>query len=140
MAGVGATRSAGSSRWDKRARYALNLAIRAHAINQAAHVFIHSPGDQMRGRYDRGGLTPNERAFTRAIYYPIYAVPRARGELPLWSLKLTWGAWERHGDRYGRTVAVRLYRYASGYRHASQQKDQYTAGVGRSTVGDRIDR
>lgn len=135
----GALRSPGSSRWDRRARYALNLAVRAHAVNQAAHVFIHSPGDQMRGRYDRGGRTPNERAFTRAIYYPIYSVPRTLGELPVWSLKLTWGPWERRGDRYGRVVAVRLYRYASGYRHASQQPSQYTAGDGRSSTAGRVD-
>jgi hypothetical protein len=88
---------------------------------------------------DRGGRTVNERAFTRAAYYPVYAVPRAAGELPLWSLKLAWGPIERRGDRYGRVVTVRLFRYASGYRHASQSASQYTAGQGRSTSGDRID-
>jgi hypothetical protein len=135
---TGAPRSPGSARWDTRARYALNRAVEAHAVNGAARVFIHSPGPQFR-RLDRGGRTVNERAFTRAVYYPVYAVPRALGELPVWSLKLEWGPIERHGDRYGRTAAVRLYRYASGYRHASGQASQYTAGQGRSTAGDRVD-
>jgi hypothetical protein len=135
---MGAVRSPGSSRWDRRARYALNRAIEAHAINKAARLFIHSPGPQFR-RLDRGGRTVNERAFTRAIYYPVYAVPRSTGELPLWSLKLVWGPVERRGDRYGRTVAVRLFRYSSGYRHASQQGSQYTAGQDRSSAGRRID-
>jgi hypothetical protein len=132
------TRDPGSRRWDRRARYALNRAVQAHAIGQAARVFIHSPGPQFR-RLDRGGRTVNERAFTRAIYYPVYSVPRALGELPIWSLKLEWGPVERHGDRYGRTVAVRLFRYSSGYRHASRQARQYTAGDNRSTPGHRVD-
>jgi hypothetical protein len=134
---AGALRSPGSSRWDRRARYALNLAARAHAVNAAAHLFIHSPGPQFRA-LDRGGRTANERAFTRAIYYPVFAVPRQRGEIPVWSLKLSWGPVERHGDRYGRVVAVRLFRYSSGYRHASQGR-QYTAGQGRSSAGARVD-
>lgn len=135
---TGAARSPVSTRWDRRARYALNRAVEAFTVGQAAHVFIHSPGPQFR-RLDRGGRTVNERAFTRAAYYPIYSVPRTLGELPVWSLKLTWGPIERHGDRYGRTVAVRLFRYSAGYRHASRQASQYTAGQGRSTSGDRID-
>lgn len=133
-----APRSPGSSRWDRRARYALNMAARAHAVNAGARLFIHSPGPQFRN-LDRGGRTANERAFTRAVYYPVYAVPRQRREIPVWSLRLTWGAIERHGDRYGRVVEMRLFRYSSGYRHASRQARQYTAGDGRSSAGARVD-
>lgn len=131
-------RSPHSSSWDSRARYALNLAVRAFAIGQASHVFVGSPGPQFRN-LDRGGRTANERAFTRAIYYPIYSVPRTLGELPIWSLKLSWGPIERRGDRYGRVVDVRLFRYADGYRHAGRQASQYTAGDNRSTAGHRVD-
>jgi hypothetical protein len=134
---AGAVRSPGSARWDRRARYALNRAAEAFAIGQPAKLFIHSPGPQFRS-LDRGGRTANERAFTRAAYYPIQAVPRAMGELPVWSLKLSWGPVERRGDRYGRVVSVRLFRYGSGYRHASRGP-RYTAGEGAHPIGHRID-
>jgi hypothetical protein len=132
---------------DARARYALLLAIHAHQEHQAARVFVSwvrgdRPGAGGPFKHSNGRvvqLTHKERVLTRAMYHQVAAVPRAAGELPLWSLRLVWGPIERHGSRYGRVVAVRVYRYREGYRHAAAQPSRWIDGDGRSVPGARVD-
>lgn len=124
--------------YDQRVRRVLLRAIVARRENKAVPVFVASPPASFR-RLDRGGRTAHERAFTRSAYYQVFKVPRNAGELPTYSLKLTWGPIAfRHG-RWGRVVRVRLYRYGSGYRHAQSRPQWITDETRRSVPGARID-
>jgi len=136
-----ATRDPLSVAYDRRARYVLLQAIRVHQLSRGGSagvpVFVTSPAGEFR-RLDRGGRTHHERAFQNALYRPVFSEPRRLGELPAWSLKVTWGPVRYRGGRWGRAATVRLYRYASGYRHASQHP-RWTAGeMFRSSPGARI--
>jgi len=128
--------------YDVRVRRVLLRAVRAHQLSKGASrgvaAFVASPAGEFR-RLDRGGRTRHERAFTRSAYYQVFRVPRSAGELPVWSLKLTWGPIRFHRGRWGRAVQVRLYRYGSGYRHAQQHAQWITSDAARSTAGARID-
>ena len=126
--------------YDTRARRALLAAIRSHQHGgTGATVFLPSPPREFR-RLDRGGRTHHERQFQNALYYPVFSLPRQARELPVWSLKVTWGKITFHNGRWGRPARVRLYRYASGYRHAGQ-RPRWTAGeTFRSAPGARIDQ
>jgi len=65
-----------SRQYDGYARKALLGAIRSRAAGgRGVRVFVVSPAAQF-GNRDRGGLTVNERAFSRAAYYPVQQVPR----------------------------------------------------------------
>lgn len=125
--------------YDQRVRRVLLRAILARRDRQGVPVWVASPPAEFR-RLDRGGRTAHERAFTRSAYYQVFKVPRNAGELPYWSLKLEWGPIRYRHGRWGRTVQVRLYRYGSGYKHASQH-EQWSApdSTMRSVPGRRID-
>jgi hypothetical protein len=90
-------------------------------------VWISSPRAEFRSR-DRGGRTAHERAFTRAAYYQVQKVPHNLGQVPDWSLKLTWGS---DGDRrlsrpghLARPVMVRVFpRSAARVRRGSSWTD-----------------
>lgn len=134
MAGV-PPRDPLSVRYDGAARLALHRAIIAQRSGKGVRVRINSPGPELR-RLDVGGLTAHERAFTRACYYPVFKVPRNAGVKPRWSLKMTWDkGWARKGDRYGRQVTVRLYRYGAGRRHAEKHAQWITNDAARATPG-----
>ena len=127
--------------YDGHARRVLLQAVRAHQEMQGGGrgvpVFLSSPAPEFR-RLDRGGRTHHERAFSNALYRPVFAEPRRLRERPQWSLKVTWGPVQFRRGRWGRVAIVRLYRYGSGYRHASQHA-RWTAGeTFRSTEGDRM--
>jgi hypothetical protein len=123
--------------YDGAARRALHMAIIAHRTGRGVKVRIVSPGPELR-RLDVGGLTQHERAFQRACYYPVFKVPRREGLIPKWSLKVTWAkGWERRGSRYGRTATLRMFRYGSGYRHASRGQS-YVADPDKRATVDRI--
>jgi hypothetical protein len=124
--------------YDTRVRRVLIRAIVAHRNRQAATVFIASPPAEFR-RLDQGGRTAHERAFTRSAYYQVFKVPRNNGDLPTWSLKLTWGPIRFHSGRWGRIAQVRLFRYGAGYRHAQTHPQWVTGQIPKSTAGARID-
>ena len=129
-----------STAYDTAVRRALLRAIRAHYAGQAATAFIASPGHEFRNT-DRGGRTAHERAFTRSAYYQVWKAPQRAGQVPQWSLKLTWGPIERRGDRYGRTVTIRLYTRGAGVRHNNRHPGRSWAGnpALQSHTGARID-
>ena len=131
-------RDALSVAYDARVRRVLLRAILARRERKAVPVFVASPPRDFR-HLDRGGRTAHERAFTRSAYYQVFRVPRMAGELPYYSLKLTWGPITFRNGRWGRVVRVRLFRYGSGYRHA-QTRPQWIQGHGRSVPGARIDQ
>jgi hypothetical protein len=129
--------------YDSRARYVLLRAIKAHQESKGGSsgvaVFVTSPAGEFRN-LDRGGRTHHERAFQNALYRPVFSEPRRRRELPVWSLKVTWGPVRFRGGRWGRQATARLYRYGSGYRHAAA-RPRWTAGeTFRSAPGARIDQ
>jgi hypothetical protein len=109
---VGAQRDPLSTRYDGVVRDLMIRAARAHRDRKAVRAWIASPRGEFRAR-DRGGRTAHERAFTRSAYYLIFKTPINRGQVPDWSLKLTWGAdSERRASssgRLARPVQVRLY-------------------------------
>lgn len=126
-----------SRQYDGYARKALLGAIRSRAAGgRGVRVFVVSPAAQF-GNRDRGGLTVNERAFSRAAYYPVQQVPRQlarakglgrEGAVYVWSLKLAWGKLENRRGRWGRTVGVRVFPYRAGRRHVARHADRaYTA-------------
>ena len=107
-----------SVEYDPAVRSVLIQAIRAMRSRHGVIVWVASPRQQFRAK-DAGGRTSEERAFTRAAYYQVFAIPRKQGVRPDYSLKLTWGdALEpsSHGRR-ARACRVRLYKYGSGYTH-----------------------
>lgn len=110
---MGAQRDPLSVRYDGAARSVLLSAVRAHKQNKGTVTWVQTPARSF-GDVDAGGLTRNERAFQRSLYYQVDKV----GD-KVWSLKLTWDGVERRGRGVGRTLRVRLYRPASGYRHVA---------------------
>lgn len=108
-----------SVRYDRTTGIALRAAIKVRPREQA--VFVATPGPNLRQK-DRGGLTVNERAFTRSAYYRVRSAPINAGQPVQWSLKMTWGKLERRGSRYGRVVKLRMYAYGSGRAHVRQHQ------------------
>jgi hypothetical protein len=88
-------------------------AARAHRNGSSVVAWIASPRGEFRSR-DRGGRTAHERAFTRSAYYLIFRTPIREGQVPSWSLKLTWGPDHSRKassqGRLARPVQVRLFR------------------------------
>ena len=125
-----------SVRYDRSVRRALMRAAAAWP-RRAVQTWIASPGVEFRN-LDQGGRTAHERAFIRSAYYQVIKVPQHNGEPQYWSLRLAWGKIERHGDRYGRTVTVRLFRYrpGAGRGRASSYIDNPAL---RSDVRHRVD-
>jgi hypothetical protein len=101
-----------SVRYDATVRDLMVRAARAHRDGKSVQAWIASPRGEFRRR-DRGGRTAHERAFTRSAYYLIFRTPIREGQVPAWSLKLTWGndgmrRASSHG-RLARPVQVRLF-------------------------------
>jgi hypothetical protein len=113
------------------------------AINADPHIssgYVTSPPREFR-ELDRGGRTPHERAFTRAAYYEVIQVPRRTGTPRRWSLQLDWGPIERRGERYGRTVKLRLFHYGGRAYQAALRRGAYTSDPAlRSSINNRIDQ
>lgn len=88
-------------------------AARAHRDGKSVVAWIASPRPEFRRR-DTGGRTAHERAFTRSAYYLIFRTPIRQGQVPDWSLKLTWGPDTARrassAGRLARPVQVRLFR------------------------------
>src|SRR5271163_3306578 len=82
----GGSRDPRSIEWDPAVRSILAAAIRAQRQRKGVVGWIPSPGHQFRQK-DAGGRTPEERAFTRAAYYPVGSVPHTAGVPRVWSLK-----------------------------------------------------
>ena len=119
------------------ARRALEAAIAADSKTSSGYVA--SPGREFRN-LDRGGRTAHERAFTRAAYSEVIQVPRRTGTPRRWSLQLDWGPIEKRGDKYGRVVRLRMFRYGSRAYQAALARGAYTADpLLRSTIDHRID-
>ena len=101
-------------------------------------VWVPSPAHELR-RLDPGGLTRHERAFRRALYYPVVQAPRRLGQAQVWSLRteMVDGFVNRRG-RWGRWCRIRLYRYGSGYRKAAgSPSTSYVNDPSlRSTIGE----
>lgn len=133
--------------YDAMVRGVLLAAIEARRERKAAEAFVPSPPRDFRDRLDKGGRTPDERAFTRSVYYQTYRMPINEGSDPDWSARITWGGIERRGRRWGRVARVRLYRYGYGRRHAEQRPawitdtggGSFAEGTRRSVPGARID-
>ncbi len=130
--------------------YAHRMLMRARRKHQSGspgwtYVWIASPGHEVRN-LDAGGLTRHERAFRRALYYPIIQLPRQQarrtGSTPLyvWSLRTEMvNGFERRGSRYGRWCRLRLYRYgARTYTAAEKRRGPgYTSDPAlRSYIGE----
>ena len=98
--------------YDGPVRQLMLRAARASLDRHSVRTWIASPRGEF-GRLDRGGRTPHERAFTRSAYYLVFKTPIRAGQVPEWSLKLSWGADEdlraSSGGRLARPVLVRLY-------------------------------
>ena len=112
-------------------------AARASSSRRGVLAHVASPRGEF-GLLDRGGRTRHERAFTRSAYYRVFRVPLNAGQVPDWSLKLTWGdeLAPSAGGRLARPVTVRLYPRGK----ARVTKDRWTEGEGfHSEVGNRID-
>ena len=142
-----AVRDPRSVAYDPLVRRVLLAAIEARQQRKAAESFVYSPPRDFQFP-DKGGLTKDERAFTRSVYYQTYRVPINDGVDPDWSARLTWGKIERRGGRWGRGVKVRLYRYGYGVRHAQKSGQPWITDAGggsfadgsrRSVPGARID-
>ena len=135
---------------DLTVRRALLAAIRRHQDNprrpRTTDLWIHSPASQFRD-LDAGGMTANERGFTRSVYYQTWRVPINEGVPVEWSARLYWGKLEQRGGRLGRHVRLRLFRYRSGVRHVErtiargdQWREDIEGGYTRSVPGARIDQ
>ncbi len=102
-----------SVRYDGVVRDLMTRAARAHRNSASVVAWIASPRGEFRHR-DRGGRTAHERAFTRSAYYLIFRTPIREGQVPAWSLKLTWGPdgarRASSSGRLARPVQVRLFR------------------------------
>jgi hypothetical protein len=129
-----------SVRYDGVVRDLMIRAARAHRDGKAVRAWIASPRAEFRAR-DKGGRTAHERAFTRSAYYLIFKTPINRGEVPDWSLKLTWGAdSERRASsagRLARPVQVRLFR-RSGARVTGPSWADDPARQSKLTAGGRV--
>ena len=79
-----------SVHYDGAAGQALIRAIRASRSGGGVQVWIASTRGELASP-DSGGRTAHERAFTRSAYYYVWRAPLNAGQIPLWSLKLTWG-------------------------------------------------
>ena len=101
-----------SVRYDAAAFQALMRAGKASKSNRGVRVWIASSSRELRSR-DAGGRTAHERAFSRAAYYRVWRVPLNAGQVPEWSLKLSWGddsdLRASSGGRMARPVTVRLW-------------------------------
>ena len=131
-----------SVKYDIPVRRALNAAVEAHARRRAAEVWVPSPPVQLFGQLDRGGRTPNERAFTRAAYYQVREVPKLAGEPIYWSLQLRWSPVYNRRGRWGRICYVRLRRYYSGagYSRTAGRRESYAQNAElRSSIEHRVD-
>jgi hypothetical protein len=111
-------------------------AARASRNRQGVRAWVASP---TRARADRGGRTPNERAFTRAAYYLTWREPINAGQVPDWSLKLSWGddadRKPSARGRVARPVVVRLFPRGQ----ARVRGESWARGGFRSMEGNRID-
>lgn len=145
--GMPAVRDPRSVAYDPVVRRVLLAAIEARKNRRPAEFFVSSPPRDFQFP-DKGGLTKDERAFTRSVYYQTYRVPVNEGLDPEWSAKIAWGKIERRGTRWGRAARVRLYRYGYGYRHAAKSGQPWITDAGggsfadgsrRSAPGARID-
>ena len=118
---MSAARDPLSVRMDTQAWRVLMRARRKHRDQDYGwlRVWVPSPARELRD-LDPGGLTRHERAFRRALYYPVVQAPRRLGQPQVWSLRteMVDGFVNRRG-RWGRWCRVRLYRYGSGYRKAA---------------------
>ena len=128
-----------SVQMDRQAWRALMAARRKHREGGGwVRVWVPSPARDLRA-LDPGGLTRHERAFRRALYYPVVQAPRRLGQAQVWSLRteMVDGFVNRRG-RWGRWCRVRLYRYGSGYRKvASSPRTSYVHDPSlRSQIGD----
>ena len=85
-------------------------AARASRNNGGVRVYIASPRGEFRN-LDSGGRTRHERAFQRSCYYLMWRTPINAGQVPDFSLKMTWGDELRPSDqgRMARPVTVRLW-------------------------------
>ena len=111
-----------SVRYDAAARRVLLASIRKQQSGRPGwtYIWVASPGREVRD-LDPGGLTRHERAFRRALFYPVVQIPRRQGIPQQWSLRTEMvDGFERRGSRYGRRCRVRIYRYGSGYRKVSR--------------------
>ena len=125
-----------SVRYDAVTWQVLTRAARASRSRHGVRIWIASP---VGGARDKGGRTRNERAFTRSAYYRVFRVPLNVGQVPDWSLKLTWGSdADRKASaagRLARPVVVRLYPRDQ----ARVSGERWVDGAGRSEVGNRVD-
>lgn len=128
-----------SVRYDGVVRDLMLRAARAQRDRHAVQAWIASPREEFRRR-DRGGRTAHERAFTRSAYYLIFKTPINRGQVPDWSLKLTWGTdadlRPSSEGRLARPVLVRLYRRGSARVSGPSWRDDPSV---QSRPGSRID-
>jgi hypothetical protein len=96
--------------YDGYVRQVMIRAIRASRNNRSVRVYIASPRSSFRA-VDAGGRTAHERAFTRSAYYLMWRSPIRDGDVPQWSLKMTWGDEVRasSGNRLARPVVIRVW-------------------------------
>jgi hypothetical protein len=111
--GVGGVRDPRSVEWDPFMRPILAQAVRAHRQRKGVVVWVASPRAQFRHK-DAGGRTAEERAFTRAAYWPVFGLPHKMGVPMVWSLYLTWGSQLESSSHGRRARAVRVRLYAKG--------------------------
>ena len=132
---MGARRDPLSVRYDGVVRDLMIRAARAHRDGRGVQAWIASPRGEFRSR-DRGGRTAHERAFTRAAYYLVFRVPLNRGQVPAWSLRLSWGDdAERRASSHGRLarpVQVRLFKRSGARVRGPRWVDDPSR---RSTIG-----
>ncbi len=132
-----------SVRYDGVTAQALIRAIRASRSGGGVQVWIASTRGELR-RPDAGGRTAHERAFTRSAYYYVWRAPINAGQIPDWSLKITWGDELRasSGGRQARAARLRIFPRRGprgGRQHAYAQpvskqwarnEDQRSGGIG----------
>jgi hypothetical protein len=96
--------------YDGYVRQVMIRAIRASRNGRSVRVYIASPRSSFRS-VDAGGRTAHERAFTRSAYYLMWRSPIRDGDVPQWSLKMTWGDEVRasSGNRLARPVVIRVW-------------------------------
>ena len=111
-------------------------AARASSTSRGVLVYIASPRAEFR-HPDRSGRTVHERAFTRSAYYivkggPNHSGDRSYGNVPDWSLKLTWGEELRASSRgrLARPVVIRLFPRSQARVHGPKWKDGFNRSEG----------
>jgi hypothetical protein len=115
--------------------YWRGIAIRAIRSGRTLRVWVASPSGEFR-HPDPKGRTRHERAFTRSGYYLLWRAPINAGEIPAYSLKLTWGPDDERQPsgtgRIARWCNVRVFPRSS----ARVRGERWNTDANRSRLGE----